>query len=66
MTKEETKIMRRKYAGMAMQAILTNSNFFYSLVDGSQKSEIPVAAAIARFAVSYADALVNELTTAEG
>lgn len=52
---------RYQFAGMAMQAIITNSKLVYSVKNVSGIAHMDFKDAMASIAVEFADALINEL-----
>lgn len=58
---DELKEWRLKYAGMAMQGILSNVEMLHSAIDTSVKMNMSLQTVIAKNALSYADRLIKEL-----
>lgn len=58
---DELKELRLKYAGMAMQGILSNVDMLHSAIKASVEMNISPQTVIARNALSYADELIKEL-----
>lgn len=51
--------MRTKYAGLAMQALL--SSHYREFIEASKKTDEPEEAIVASIAIDFADALITEL-----
>lgn len=65
MTPEEKKKLLRKYAGMAMQGLLSDSTSLECCIDAGKQLRISLTTAIARNAIAYANALIKELEEVE-
>lgn len=61
MNVDKLKEWRLKYAGMAMQSLLSNVDMLHLAIKAGKEMNMPPKTVIARNALSYADELIKEL-----
>ena len=66
MTKADITTLRRRYAGMALQGMISSSTTVLAAMDIERKNGIPANRILALNAIDYADALIDELIKKEG